>query len=70
MDKYWPADAVAKDKSTSLWAQSSALTESKVQKDLLYTGSDDGVISVTEDGGGKLENDQDLPRRAGIYLCE
>ena len=51
MDKYWPADAVAKNKSTSLLGTIIALTESKVQKDLLYTGSDDGVLSVTEDGG-------------------
>ncbi len=51
MDKYWPADAVAKNKSTSLWGTIVSLTESKVQKDLLYTGSDDGVISVSEDGG-------------------
>ncbi|MCA1742113.1 MAG: hypothetical protein LC630_06570, partial [Bacteroidales bacterium] len=52
MDKYWPADAVAKNKSTSLWGTIVSLTESKVQKDLLYTGSDDGMISVSEDGGG------------------
>ncbi|MCK7530373.1 MAG: hypothetical protein MZV63_04635 [Marinilabiliales bacterium] len=51
MDKYWPADAVAKSKSTSLLGTIIAFTESKVQKDLLYTGSDDGVISVSEDGG-------------------
>jgi len=51
MDKYWPADAVAKNRSTSLWGTIVSLAESKVQKDLLYTGSDDGVISVSEDGG-------------------
>jgi len=51
MDKYWPGDAVAKNKSTSLWGTIVSLTESKVQKDLLYTGSDDGMISVSEDGG-------------------
>jgi len=51
MDKYWPADAVAKNKSTSLWGTIVSLTESRVQKDLLYTGSDDGVIAVSEDGG-------------------
>lgn len=51
MDKYWPADAVAKNRSTSLLGTIIAFTESKVQKDLLYTGSDDGVISVSEDGG-------------------
>jgi hypothetical protein len=51
MDKYWPTDAVAKNKSTSLWGIIVSLTESKIQKDLLYTGTDDGVISVTENGG-------------------
>jgi photosystem II stability/assembly factor-like uncharacterized protein len=51
MDKYWPSDAIAKHRSTSLWGTIVSLTESKVQKDLVYTGSDDGVISVTDDGG-------------------
>jgi photosystem II stability/assembly factor-like uncharacterized protein len=51
MDKYWPVDAVAKNRSTSLLGTIISLTESKVQKDLLYAGSDDGVISVSVDGG-------------------
>ncbi len=52
MDKYWSVDAIAKNRSTSLWGTLVSLSESKVQKDLLYTGSDDGMISVSEDGGG------------------
>ncbi len=48
MGKYWPADAVAKDVSTSQWGTLVALDESPVQEGLLYAGSDDGVISVTE----------------------
>ena len=51
MDKYWSIDAVAKDVSTSLWGLIVSLAESKVRKDLLYAGTDDGVIAVTEDGG-------------------
>jgi photosystem II stability/assembly factor-like uncharacterized protein len=51
MGKYWPADAVAKDVSTSQWGTIVALTESPLKEGLLYTGTDDGVISVTEDGG-------------------
>ncbi|MBK7133848.1 MAG: glycosyl hydrolase [Bacteroidales bacterium] len=51
MGKYWSVDAVAKDVSTSLWGLVVALAESKVKKDLLYAGTDDGVIAVTEDGG-------------------
>ena len=51
MGKYWSIDAVAKDVSTSQWGLIVALAESKVKKDLLYAGTDDGVIAVTEDGG-------------------
>jgi photosystem II stability/assembly factor-like uncharacterized protein len=51
MEKYWSIDAVAKDVSTSLWGLIVSLSESKVKKDLLYAGTDDGVIAVTEDGG-------------------
>jgi photosystem II stability/assembly factor-like uncharacterized protein len=51
MDKFWSIDAVAKDVSTSLWGLIVSLSESKVKKDLLYAGTDDGVIAVTEDGG-------------------
>ena len=51
MDKFWSIDAVAKDVSTSLWGLIVSLSESKVKKDLIYAGTDDGVIAVTEDGG-------------------
>jgi photosystem II stability/assembly factor-like uncharacterized protein len=51
MGKYWSTDAVAKDVSTSLWGLIVSLAESKVKKDLLYAGTDDGVIAITEDGG-------------------
>jgi photosystem II stability/assembly factor-like uncharacterized protein len=51
MGKYWSIDAVAKDVSTSLWGLIVTLSESKVKKDLIYAGTDDGVIAVTENGG-------------------
>ncbi|WP_167605159.1 WD40/YVTN/BNR-like repeat-containing protein [Maribellus sediminis] len=51
MGKYWPSDAVAKDVSTSQWGTIVALDESKIKEGLLYAGTDDGVISVTENGG-------------------
>ncbi|WP_319502132.1 glycosyl hydrolase [uncultured Draconibacterium sp.] len=50
MGKYWPAEAVVRDVSTSQWGTIVALEESKLQEGLLYAGTDDGVISVTEDG--------------------
>ncbi len=51
MGKYWSADAVVKDVSTSLYGMVVSLVESPVKEGLIYTGTDDGVISVTEDGG-------------------
>ncbi len=51
MGKYWPADAVAKDVSTSQWGTIVALSESPVKEGLLYVGTDDGLIQVTEDDG-------------------
>jgi len=49
MDKFWSIDAVAKDRSTSLWGTIVSLSESKLKENLIYTGTDDGVIHVTED---------------------
>jgi len=51
MGKYWPAEAVRKDVSTSLYNTLVSLDESPVKEGLIYTGSDDGVVQVTEDSG-------------------
>jgi hypothetical protein len=51
MDKYWSVDAVAKDVSTSQYNTIVSLDESPVKAGLIYAGSDDGVIQVTEDDG-------------------
>ncbi len=51
MGKYWPSNAVVKDISTSQWGTIVALAESPVQKGLVFAGTDDGLIQVTEDDG-------------------
>ena len=51
MGRVWPADAVAKNASTALYGNVSSLAESPLQEGLLYAGTDDGLIQVTEDGG-------------------
>jgi photosystem II stability/assembly factor-like uncharacterized protein len=51
MDKYWSFDAVQKDVSTSLWGTIVSLEESTLKEGLIYAGTDDGVISTTDDGG-------------------
>lgn len=49
MGKYWSVDAVEKDKSTSLFGTIISLAESPVKENLLFAGTDDGVISISED---------------------
>jgi len=51
MGKYWPSDAVQKDISTSLYGTIISMDESPVKENLLYIGTDDGLIQVTEDAG-------------------
>jgi photosystem II stability/assembly factor-like uncharacterized protein len=51
MDRVWGVDAVAKNASTSFYGNLVALAESPQREGLIYTGSDDGRVQVTEDGG-------------------
>ncbi len=51
MGKYWSVDAVQKNISTSLYGTIIAMDESPVKEDLLYIGTDDGLIQVTQDAG-------------------
>lgn len=53
MGRVWPMDAVAKNASTSKYGNITALDESPLVEGLLYVGTDDGLIQVTEDGGKK-----------------
>ncbi|QOL27184.1 glycosyl hydrolase [Thalassotalea sp. LPB0316] len=51
MDKIWGVDTVAKNKSTSFYGSVVSLTESPVKEGVLFAGTDDGLIQVTENGG-------------------
>jgi photosystem II stability/assembly factor-like uncharacterized protein len=51
MSKIWGPEAVAKNASTSLFGNAICLTESPKQENLLYVGTDDGLIQVTENNG-------------------
>ncbi len=51
MDRVWGIDTVAKNRSTSFYGNIVALAESPLVADLLYAGTDDGLIQVTSDGG-------------------
>lgn len=51
MGKVWGIDAVAKNASTAFFGNASALAESPKKEGLIYVGTDDGLVQVTEDGG-------------------
>ncbi len=51
MDRVWSVDAVSKNRSTSFYGNLVALSESPLVEGLIYVGTDDGLIQVTEDGG-------------------
>lgn len=61
MGKIWPPEAIAKHQSTSTWGNLTALSESPLREGLIYTGSDDGLISVTEDGGRTWRRIEKIP---------
>jgi len=61
MGKVWGPDAVAKNTSTALYSNISAIAESPKKEGLLYVGTDDGLIQVSEDGGGKWRKVDKLP---------
>ncbi len=61
MDRYWSVDAVRKDVSTSLYGTSVSIAESPVREDLLYVGTDDGVIAITGDAGENWRKETEFP---------
>lgn len=51
MGKVWSIDAVAKNQSTSIFGNITSLCESPKNENIIYAGTDDGLIQVTENGG-------------------
>ena len=62
MGRVWSVDAVAKNASTSFYGNIVSLDESPRRDGLLYVGTDDGLIQVTEDGGGAWRKIERFPR--------
>ena len=69
MGKVWGPDAVAKNTSTALYGNLSAIAESPKKEGLLYVGTDDGLIQVSEDGGAgwrKVDSFPGVPKDAYV----
>ena len=61
MGKIWSIDAVAKNASTAFFGNASALAESQKKDGLIYVGTDDGLVQVTEDGGKNWRKIEKFP---------
>jgi photosystem II stability/assembly factor-like uncharacterized protein len=61
MDKVWSVDAVKKNTSTSIWGQTTFISESRLDEQLLYVGTDDGLIHITTDGGISWRKVDNIP---------
>ncbi len=64
MGRVWSVDAIAKNASTSTYGALIAVDESPLVEGLIYAGTDDGLIHVTSDGGGKwssVDSFRDVP---------
>lgn len=67
MGKVWSMDAVAKNSSTSIYGNITALAESPKKESLLFAGTDDGLIQIMENNGNnwrKIESFPGIPARS------
>lgn len=73
MGRVWSVDAVAKNASTSFYGNIVSLAESPLKEGLLYAGTDDGLVQVSEDGGGtwrKIEKFPGVPGNTYVSRLE
>ncbi|HEV8579471.1 MAG TPA: glycosyl hydrolase [Thermoanaerobaculia bacterium] len=61
MGKVWSADTVAYNASTSFYGNIVALNESPLKEGLLYVGTDDGLLQISENGGGQWRKIDTFP---------
>ena len=61
MGKIQSPDAIAKNQSTALYGNASAISESPKKAGLIYVGTDDGLIQVTENDGGNWRKIEKFP---------
>jgi photosystem II stability/assembly factor-like uncharacterized protein len=70
MGKVWSVDAIAKNGSTDIYGQLTSIAESKFDQNMVWVGTDDGLIQLTMDGGKswtKFDNLPGVPQRSYVH---
>ena len=61
MGKVWPLDSVAYHESTTALSNIVTIDESPLREGLIWVGTDDGLVQVTEDGGKNWRKIEQFP---------
>jgi photosystem II stability/assembly factor-like uncharacterized protein len=61
MDRVWSVDAIARNSSSSFFGAVVALAESPIKEGQLWIGTDDGILHVSENGGGSWRKIESFP---------
>jgi photosystem II stability/assembly factor-like uncharacterized protein len=61
MGKIWGPEAVNKHGNTAIWGNLTFISESPKVEGMIYVGTDDGLIQVTEDGGKSWRKIEKFP---------
>jgi photosystem II stability/assembly factor-like uncharacterized protein len=68
MGRVWSSDAVWDTFAMSAYSTITSLAESPLVEGLLYAGTDDGLIQVSEDGGASWRRVERLPGIADMFF--
>lgn len=70
MGKVQSVDEVAKNQSTDIFGQLTTVSESILDQNIIYAGTDDGLIQITTDGGKnwkKVDNIAGVPAMSYVH---
>lgn len=70
MGRVWSVDGIAKNQSTDIYGQTTSIAESKFDENMLWVGTDDGLLHLTTDGGKtwkKMDNLPGVPSQSYVH---
>lgn len=68
MGKTWSVNALWDNQAMSFYGNLTSLSESPLKEGLIYAGTDDGLIGITEDGGKNWRKIDSLPGAPSFFF--